>query len=384
MKVAGRKWVAGMVAVLVLISCLGTERKTAADELSLIGNVLPTAVVENGILYVSVSGNMIRELPSGAFYWPQLKLPPALGFLLNDRSAISMRYTIPDVQGGTFTRTMNGQELFYERANQVVRAQVPSRGAASIGGRISFMFMFDLNRLGQQLPPGAHSVYLMVSEAQISAPSLESLKYRTVIGGAGGDVGLTETGITILPFNAPPPVIVDPENPGQVIEPAEPATGDTGPLTLDHVSSIEFGTQAISGMAAVYSARTLRPFIQVTDRRGTGEGWRLTAEAGRFRSGVDPTLPGAALEFMDGSAVTGGTSAPPSVRETIRLVTGGEAVLIASAAPGSGLGTWSIPWLPDGGGEPARNDKVTLTVPGGAATQGGHSALITWTLVNAP
>ena len=56
-----------------------------------------------------------------------------------------------------------------------------------------------------------------------------------------------------------------------------------GPLSLDYVSSIDFGTQKITMFEKkTYESTSLKPFIQVTDNRGTGAGWKVTAAACSF------------------------------------------------------------------------------------------------------
>ncbi|XZF74789.1 WxL domain-containing protein [Bacillus sp. AL-1R] len=186
---------------------------------------------------------------------------------------------------------------------------------------------------------------------------------------------------------------VDPTDPTTPLEPTDPTnptnppTGESGPLTLDYVSSVQFGSKEISISNEVYSSTSKKPFIQVSDRRGTGAGWKVTAKASRFSNGISETLPGAVLTFKNGSVATPGIGTSPTPAQTITLNTDGlTESLVVTAEPGTGLGTWLTRWL---GPNPnvndgALNNNVTLQIPGGSATIGNHEAVVTWTLVDAP
>ena len=63
---------------------------------------------------------------------------------------------------------------------------------------------------------------------------------------------------------------VDPDDPSKPLDPPGQGTGESGPLSIDYVPNITFGSQAISGSQKVYNASELKPFVQVTDIRGTG------------------------------------------------------------------------------------------------------------------
>ncbi len=173
--------------------------------------------------------------------------------------------------------------------------------------------------------------------------------------------------------------ILDPADPSQSLtpKPGEGKTGDTGPLTLDYVTNLDFGTHAVSIAEQTYTATNdPQPFTQVTDRRGTSTGWTLTVQAASFRSGGEDTLPGASLTFENGTAVSNlnGLNAP-QVNNPINVTTGGNAVNVTVANVGQGRGTWVTRWS---------KDDVKLTIPQGTATEGTHTSQLTWTLSNAP
>ncbi|WP_088012278.1 WxL domain-containing protein [Gottfriedia acidiceleris] len=205
-------------------------------------------------------------------------------------------------------------------------------------------------------------------------------------------VGNSKSSITFVAGTGPV-TPVDPTNPIEPLEPSgptdptDPPTGNAGSLTLDYVSSVDFGVNEISNKTEVYSAKSKKPFIQVSDRRGTGEGWSVTAKASKFTNGLVDSLPGAIITFKNGSVISLTASGSPVATETIALNTDGStASPVVSASQGKGFGTWVTRWL---GPNPevndgALNDNVTLTIPAGSATIGNHEATITWTLTDAP
>ena len=182
-----------------------------------------------------------------------------------------------------------------------------------------------------------------------------------------------------------PPTIIDPENPGQDND-DQSGTGQTGSLTLDYVPNLDFGSHELSVAEETYEARDPKPFVQVTDRRGTGAGWNLTVQASSFSTGglgLQESLPGARLTFTDGEAVSRLSSLlAPNVANPIVVNTGGDATRVTTAIPGQGLGSWVTRWLKEEGAD--TNSKVELTVPQAAATPGSHTSTLTWTLTDAP
>ena len=204
--------------------------------------------------------------------------------------------------------------------------------------------------------------------------------------------------ITFIPGDEAPPVLdptdPDPENPYAPDsdipgDPDDDPTGETGPLTLDYVSSVEFGERQIQGTNARYQATTLRPFIQVSDRRGTGAGWNVTAVMTTFQNGeLTDSLPGAKLTFTGGSSITvsDNVSNAPNVEQNIVLDAGGDAETVVTADINDGLGSWITRWYPSEDAEEGFNDNVTLQIPAGSniATENIHTAIISWTLTAGP
>ena len=82
-------------------------------------------------------------------------------------------------------------------------------------------------------------------------------------------------------------VPLDPTDPSKPVEPADPenpGTGQTGPLTLDVVPELPFGTHEIESGTKTYqidASKNDTPYLQVSDRRGVGavgqaQGWNVT------------------------------------------------------------------------------------------------------------
>ncbi|EAD6939911.1 WxL domain-containing protein [Listeria monocytogenes] len=187
---------------------------------------------------------------------------------------------------------------------------------------------------------------------------------------------------------------VDPENPTKPLDPLDPSnptdpgTGNTGSLTMDYVSSVNFGEQEVSTTEQNYSSTSRKPFIQISDRRGTGGGWTVTATASAFKdSQSNVTLAGSTLSFQNGEAASVSAAAnKPTVISKMELPTDGSSIVkVISAKATEGMGTWINRWF---GATPndvsSLNDNVQLTIPAGSASLGDHEATITWTLSDAP
>jgi hypothetical protein len=149
-----------------------------------------------------------------------------------------------------------------------------------------------------------------------------------------------------------------------------------GILTLDEVSSIDFGANEVSSDTEIYQTTTEDPFIQVTDNRGSGAGWSVAAQMGNFTKDTETTtLLGSKVKLMNGVMTSLGSSEAPAPNQAVELIAGGASVNVVNASSNTGMGTWVDNW--------SQSD-VTLEVLGGTATTGNHTAVITWTLTDAP
>jgi hypothetical protein len=157
-----------------------------------------------------------------------------------------------------------------------------------------------------------------------------------------------------------------------------------GSLTLDVVPTVDFGEQTIVAEEVTYQSETTDPYVQVTDNRGTGTGWSVSAVMSPFTAGEEgeETLPGALLTFSGGVVGSESNSADPVANSSIELHPGGDSTNVVTAEENQGLGLWVTSWSPTE--ESGLNDNVTLNIPPGSATTGTHTAAITWTLTSAP
>ena len=177
------------------------------------------------------------------------------------------------------------------------------------------------------------------------------------------------------PDNPIVPSPIDPNDPGN------PGTGQTGPLSIDYVSNIKFGAHKITGKNIAYKAINADPFVQVTDLRGAGDGWNLSAKITEFTSG-NKVLRGAKLVFKDGIVKAGSStniSLPPTKSDVSFVNVDGDTVM--NAKDKGGRGTWLNVWS----GTEQANEAVQLNVVAGtpeANTE--YTASITWSLEDAP
>ncbi|WP_025188463.1 WxL domain-containing protein [Enterococcus faecalis] len=177
----------------------------------------------------------------------------------------------------------------------------------------------------------------------------------------------------------PPVDPTDPEKPNP--EPENPGTGNKGPLTIDYVSSIDFGQQEIKEKEAIYNAKTEHPYVQVSDRRATGAGWNLKASIDEFKNeDQKKTLKGAELSLKNGvvKSTSGNVSEKPQGHN---VTLNKDLQVIMQAGTDQGMGTW----LDVFSGKKDDNENVQLKVPAGSAqAKQSYSSVIHWELTDAP
>ncbi|MFS7401479.1 WxL domain-containing protein [Carnobacterium maltaromaticum] len=177
----------------------------------------------------------------------------------------------------------------------------------------------------------------------------------------------TEANIEILAGEDP----VEPEIP------IDPPTGQEGPLTIDAVSSFDFGVARLGAekvTAIVAEDKILG--VQVSDKRGNGIGWSLTAEISAFENeSKTRQLRGAKVTIAAGKVDSkqGNPLFPPVASEII-LAGSFQNILVAEKE--NGLGTWTEDFH-------GTNKKVQLEVPPDAYVD-MYNAEITWSLQDAP
>lgn len=171
----------------------------------------------------------------------------------------------------------------------------------------------------------------------------------------------------------------DTKKPTDPIDPEEPdkPTGQVGNLTIDYVSSLDFGSFQLQSGAVILKAnqeRQKNPNVQVTDKRGTGEGWTLTvAQTQEFKSAEGHTLAGAKLTLPAGNLKTNNinNNNAPTPKT---VVVNADSNVVMLAEKGQGLGTWLDQFA---------REQTTLEIPSGNYA-GSYESELTWTLSNAP
>ena len=375
----------------------------------LIGGATTNSDYDNGVLAVGIHGGSAVSIGADQHYHAQVQLPSSLGYLLglpNIREHMKLKYSIPAPLLGfiPIRGEVKGDNLIFDPRNNIAQGTVKIPLNLSLAGVYRFTFEIDLAALDVKIPHNTYEFKITVSDQQLDLGLLEFSQSRTTLqfehevidDGEEEEipvVGSAKSNATIvfLPSTSPPPV-VDPTNPTEPYDPdptdptdpQDKPTGDTGHLTLDYVSSIDFGTQKIEGGKSLYESTVLRPFIQVTDRRAENTGWAVTASLSKFENeGTEGTLPGSVLTFKDGTPISAGKSEAPYAYKNVQLYPDGDASWVLWAEEDVGVGTWINRWYPSSP-EMASNDNVLLEVPAGAATIGKHKAAITWTLTSAP
>lgn len=149
--------------------------------------------------------------------------------------------------------------------------------------------------------------------------------------------------------------------------------------------NLGFGEQEISSMTKLYlSTDTVKVTtadlnytgLIVTNNSGGTKGYSVTAALGNFKesNGTTDALPGSILTLKkatDGTYPMPNVSTQtdtPTMTDTHAFQQGGGAQEMSKAAVGVGKGAWGFKWS----GE--------LNVPGGTATPGAKTGVMTWTI----
>lgn len=225
---------------------------------------------------------------------------------------------------------------------------------------------------------------LTLGAGQASAEETFPKEYNTegTITFEAGDDGVT------------PPV--DPENPDPTnpVDPTDPpGPGTGGALSIDYGSKFKFGTQKISTADKTYYAApdemsdgSKKPtYVQVTDRRGTLEGWKLgISQPEQFKTAAGDELVGAQLKFGEAevASVVNEQYKPSEVSTELILTPGQSNTVAVNAKAGTGVGTWVYRF---GSDEATNADAVQLSVPGESVKLAQqYSTKLVWSLENTP
>ncbi|KRK74001.1 WxL domain-containing protein [Lacticaseibacillus nasuensis] len=138
-----------------------------------------------------------------------------------------------------------------------------------------------------------------------------------------------------------------------------------GDLTLEQAPNFKFASTGAESAATLKN--TGDTAVKVDDERGTGAGWSLSLQLGKF-SGLT-TQPGYLVFLGDTAAATTAGNTAPTVSGVTQTAPGDSGVLLENAAPSTGTGESTLTM-----------GNVTLngvTVPAINAT---YTADLTWTL----
>ncbi|MEY8371400.1 WxL domain-containing protein [Aerococcaceae bacterium 50-4] len=151
--------------------------------------------------------------------------------------------------------------------------------------------------------------------------------------------------------------------------------GDGIDITVGNLNFTEFTINTGKDTQPVSSTTGLE--INVTDLRGTREGWQVSAQHDGLTYS-DDTLTGATIALQDGGLSNNiSESNAPTLSQKLSIGEG-EASPISTAIKENGMGTWDHNW---GAGN------VILNIPAKEARdmyEGQYSTTITWTLASVP
>lgn len=207
----------------------------------------------------------------------------------------------------------------------------------------------------------------------------------------------TSNGAITFEADNDPTKPVDPTDPEKPVDPVDPTDpdgpnlGTAGPLSIDFASSFQFGNQKITSETMDYYAKLQEftsgsagpNYVQVTDKRGTQEGWSLSViQNGQFKTAQNEVLAGASLSISYGTAISvTDMHYAPTVVENHTFVPDSEMNLV-NAPVGKGMGTWIYRF----GADASEGAKaVKLNVPGRSVKLAKeYRTTLTWNLKNVP
>lgn len=175
---------------------------------------------------------------------------------------------------------------------------------------------------------------------------------------------------------------------------------DQGPLSIDFVSSFDFGSQAIAAQDTQYFAHPQRllnedgtvnetekrpNYVQISDRRTENErnGWQLAiTQLAQFSTTRNHVLEGAQLLFTNQQLVTAQSGIPPVVEkeDQLTLIPGNKQPLLRAKGT-EGTGTWIYRF----GDGTSASESVILEVPKGANPEATtYTTTLVWEFSSVP
>ncbi|MBQ0137744.1 MAG: WxL domain-containing protein [Kurthia sp.] len=243
---------------------------------------------------------------------------------------------------------------------------------------------------------GAMAAILASGVIGMEAKAEETKTYNT-----NGDITFeqsTEPEQPVYPGDPNPETPVKPTDP---TNPDGPGEGTQGPISIDYISSLDFGKQEISNKNQLYYAKPQSyqsgeedspNFMQVTDKSGKVAGWRLSVEqvtdfTAQSEDATNKTITGAkiTLNAADGEITSNSNSPKPSARN-ITLDGAGSSQAILSAEAGAGAGLWTSTFGElETTDETVVNTGASLMIPGSSQTDADkYTTELVWKIENVP
>lgn len=238
------------------------------------------------------------------------------------------------------------------------------------------------------------TISLLVALVLLAAVALGLVASAADYGANGKIIFVPDTSVNppvdpTNPDTAKPVVPIDPTNP------LGPKPGTSGPLSIDYASSFQFGEQVISTVDKVYyaaiqkfaDANTGPNYVQVTDKRGTLEGWSLSVKQNsQFATADRDELIGAKITLKNANIVSDLSSytelIPSTVNPEVVLVPDGSEQIVVTADAKQGVGTWVYRF---GSDSQTGATSVELAVPGKTVKRAAqYSTTMTWILQTIP
>lgn len=160
---------------------------------------------------------------------------------------------------------------------------------------------------------------------------------------------------------------VDPENPGNEVNPGGESPSTEGSLRIDYVPTLNFSTVPIKKKGRTYYALAQQfldatpargSYFQITDRRENASGWSIQVKQTRqfhndtIKEENERELKGTVLSLDKGWANSHSRKAKPTVtRDTIAIESIDTAYTIATARSGEGKGVWTVEFGASGDNE---------------------------------
>ena len=199
---------------------------------------------------------------------------------------------------------------------------------------------------------------------------------------------------TVIPPVDPlkPEIEVDPENKPELPE-------NQGLLSIDFISSFNFGSQVISAQDQTYYAQPQRllnedgtvnnteqrpNYVQISDRRPENErnGWQLAVtQKEQFKGKENQELKGASLSLSNQQVVTPQFGTAPGLQSVPCVLIPGNRRTLLKAQGNEGTGTWIYRF----GDADTQGESVALNVPKGATPKATtYSTTLIWELSTVP